>query len=144
MHQLNTMSDSLAHDIRSPITAIRGKLETSLDEHSYEDLRDAVISSIELLDHLSLFLTESLDVAEASAGALRLNTVEVDLRELLFTLVDYYRPSFAERQLSIECSASESARLNADAGLMHRMMANLLENSWRTFPHNAPCALLLS
>jgi signal transduction histidine kinase len=134
MHQLHTMTDSLAHDIRSPITAIRGKLETSLDEHSYEELRDAVISSIELLDHLSLFLTESLDVAEASAGALRLNTVQVDLRELLFTLVDYYRPSFAERQLSIECSASESARLNADAGLMHRMMANLLENELAHVP----------
>ena len=134
MHQLHTMTDSLAHDIRSPITAIRGKLETSLDERSYEELHDAVILSIEDLDHLSQFLTESLDVAEASAGALRLNTGEVNLQELLFTLVDYYRPSFAERQMSIECHASDSARLNADAGLMHRMLANLIENELAHLP----------
>ena len=134
MHQMHTMTDSLAHDIRSPMTAIRGKLETSLDAHSYEDLHEAVISSIEMLDHLSLFLTESLDVAEARADALRLNAGEVDLQDWLSMLVDYYRPSFLEQQLSIDCGASESAKVNADAGLMHRMMANLLENELAHLP----------
>lgn len=134
MHQLHTMTDSLAHDIRSPITAIRGKLETSLDAHSNEDLEEAVVSSLEMLDRLSLFLTESLDLAEASADALRLNRGDVDLRELLLPLIDYYRPSFAERQLSIECNATESARMSADGGLMHRMMANLLENELAHLP----------
>jgi signal transduction histidine kinase len=134
MHQLHTMTDSLAHDIRSPITAIRGKLEGSLDSNSYEGLLEAVISSIEMLDHLSQFLTESLDISEASADALRLNQVEVDLRQLFSTIIDYYAPSFAEKNLSLHFGGSGSTMVNADPGLMHRMMANLLENELAHLP----------
>jgi signal transduction histidine kinase len=134
MHQLHTMTDSLAHDIRSPITAIRGKLETSLDGASREELLDAVIASIEMLDHLSQFLTESLDISEASADALRLNPVQVNLQELLSALIDYYGPSFAERELTLEYGGSGSTVVSADHGLMHRMMANLLENELAHLP----------
>lgn len=134
VHQLHTMTDSLAHDIRTPITAIRGKLEASLDASSREEALEAAIDSIEMLDHLSLFLTESLDLAEASADALRLSRVEVNLQELLSAIVDYYNPSFAEKNLSIEYDGSGSTIVNADPGLMHRMMANLLENELAHLP----------
>ena len=128
VHQLHTIADSLAHDIRTPITAIRGKLEGSLDAGSHEEVVEAAISSIEMLDHLSLFLTESLDLAEANADALRLSRTEVDLRELLSAIVDYHNPSFAEKNISIHYGGSGSTMVNADPGLMHRVMANLLEN----------------
>ena len=134
MHQLHTMTDSLAHDIRSPVTAIRGRLETSLDGASHEELLEAVISSIEMLDHLSQFLTESLDISEANADALRLNQVEVNLQELLSSIVDYYRPSFAEKDLSLEYGGSGPTMVRADAGLMHRTMSNLLENELAHLP----------
>ena len=52
MHQLHTITASLAHDIRSPMTAIRGKLEASLDSPSREDLLDVVISAIDMLNHV--------------------------------------------------------------------------------------------
>lgn len=134
MHQLHTMTDSLAHDIRSPITAIRGKLEASLDGLTREELLDAVIASIEMLDHLSQFLTESLDISEASADALRLNQVRVNLQELLTAIVDYYGPSFVEKDLVLEMGGSGSAVVSGDPGLMHRMMANLLENELAHLP----------
>lgn len=134
VHQLHTITDSLAHDIRTPITAVRGKLEGSLDAGSQEEVLEAAISSIEMLDHLSLFLTESLDLAEAGADALRLSQVEVDLQELLSAIVDYYGPSFAEKNLSLEYGGSGSTLVNADPGLMHRMMANLLENELAHLP----------
>jgi signal transduction histidine kinase len=134
IHQLHTMTDSLAHDIRTPITAIRGKLEASLDASSHEEVLEAAIDSIEMLDHLSLFLTESLDLAEASADALRLSQAEVNLQELLSAIVDYYSPSFAEKNLAIEYDGSGSTIVNADPGLMHRVMANLLENELAHLP----------
>jgi len=134
MHQLHTMTDSLAHDIRSPITAIRGRLEASLDRPSHEELLEAVISSIETLDHLSVFLTESLDISEASADALRLNQVRVNLQELLSAIVDYYGPSFAEKDVSLEYGGAGPSVVSADPGLMHRMMANLLENELAHVP----------
>ncbi len=143
MHQLHTMTDSLAHDIRSPITAIRGKLEASLDSPSREELLDAVISAIDMLDHLSQFLTESLDISEASADALRLNQVQVNLQELLANIVDYYGPSFAEKNLSLEFGGTGATVVSADPGLMHRMMANLLENELAHLPSRHSVRIIL-
>ena len=76
VHQLHTITDSLAHDLRSPLTAIRGKLETSLDAVHDPEPADAIASAIDELDRLADFLNKSLDVAEARADALRLSPVD--------------------------------------------------------------------
>jgi signal transduction histidine kinase len=144
MHQLHTITDSLAHDIRSPMTAIRGKLEASLDSPSREELLDVVISAIDMLDHLNQFLTESLDISEASADALRLNQVQVNLQHLLTAIVDYYGPSFVEKDLSLELGGSGSTIVTGDAGLMHRMMANLLENELAHLPSHHSVRITLA
>ena len=72
MHQLHTITDSLAHDLRSPLTAIRGKLEMSLSAATDAEQAEPIVSAIDELDRLTEFLNASLDVAEARADALRL------------------------------------------------------------------------
>ncbi|HUD74599.1 MAG TPA: HAMP domain-containing protein, partial [Terracidiphilus sp.] len=99
MHQLHTITDSLAHDLRSPLTAIRGKLEMSLLSGSQSDHSEQIVSAIEELDHLTDFLNKSLDVAEAKADALRLNRVPVDLDKLLRIMIDLYEPSMSGKGL---------------------------------------------
>ena len=76
VHQLHTITDSLAHDLRSPLTAIRGKLETALSDEMPIDQAEPIVSAIDELDHLAEFLNTSLDVAEAKADALRLSRKE--------------------------------------------------------------------
>jgi signal transduction histidine kinase len=56
VHQLHTITDSLAHDLRSPLTAIRGKLETALASDLREDHAESIVSAIDELDRLSEFL----------------------------------------------------------------------------------------
>jgi len=97
MHQLHTITDSLAHDLRSPLTAIRGKLEMSLSSFPQVEQAEPIVSAIEELDRLTDFLNKSLDVAEAKADALRLNRVPVDLDELLRIMIDLYEPSMSEK-----------------------------------------------
>ena len=70
MHQLHTITNSLAHDLRSPLTAIRGKLEMSLSSANSGEQMEPIVSAIDELDRLSEFLNTSLDVAEARADAL--------------------------------------------------------------------------
>ena len=72
IHQLHTITDSLAHDLRSPLTAIRGKLEMSLSASADGEQTEPIVSAIDELDRLTDFLNKSLDVAEAKADALRL------------------------------------------------------------------------
>jgi signal transduction histidine kinase len=134
MHQLHTMTDSLAHDIRSPITAVRGRLEASLSARSPEEQTDSIASSIEVLDRLSQFLTDSLDVAEANADALRLARSEVDLEEALVSMIDLYQPSMSEKDLTLDFHHAGPVRVSADMGLIHRMISNLFDNEVTHLP----------
>jgi signal transduction histidine kinase len=134
MHQLHTITDSLAHDLRSPLTAIRGKLEMSLSAVAQIEQAEPIVSAVEELDRLTDFLNKSLDVAEAKADALRLNRVPVDLDELLRIMIDLYEPSMSEKGLQIRLHSGGPLTIEADAALLHRMMANLFDNELKHLP----------
>jgi signal transduction histidine kinase len=53
---------------------------------------------------------------------------------LLSAIMDYYSPSFAEKNLTLTYDGSGLTLVNADPGLMHRVMANLLENELAHLP----------
>ena len=134
IHQLHTITDSLAHDLRSPLTAIRGKLEMSLSVVTQGEQAEPIVAAIEELDRLTEFLNQSLDVAEAKADALRLTRSEVDLDELLRIMIDLYEPSMSENGLQIQLRSNGPQRIGADAALIHRMVANLLDNELKHLP----------
>jgi signal transduction histidine kinase len=134
MHQLHTITDSLAHDLRSPLTAIRGKLEMSLSAATDAEQAEPIVSAIDELDRLTEFLNASLDVAEARADALRLTRSEINLDELLRIMIDLYEPSMAEKGLQIRLRSAGPVTVDADAALVHRMIANLFDNELKHLP----------
>ena len=142
MHQLHTITDSLAHDLRSPLTAIRGKLEMSL-EGAHAEQAEPIVSVIEELDRLTEFLNASLDVAEARADALRLSRTEINLDELLRIMIDLYEPSMAEKGLKIRLRSSGPVTIDADAALVHRMIANLFDNELKHLPTSSAITVRL-
>jgi len=141
MRQLHTITDALAHDLRSPLTAIRGKLEVSLSTMAQHDQAEQIVSAIEELDRLNDFLSKSLDVAEAKADALRLNRSQIDLDELLRSMIDLYEPSMSERGLQIVLRSAGTLTISADAALLHRMIANLFDNELKHLP--AACTVIV-
>ena len=142
VRQLHTITDSLAHDLRSPLTAIRGKLEMSLPSVD-ESQAEPIVSAIEELDRLSDFLNTSLDLAEARADALRLTRKQIDLCELLTTMVDLYEPSMSERGIGFELHCLSRPTVFADAALLHRMAANLFDNALKHLTHGCQVSITL-
>ncbi|MGD0911250.1 MAG: HAMP domain-containing sensor histidine kinase [Terracidiphilus sp.] len=141
IHQLHTITDSLAHDLRSPLTAIRGKLEMSLSTSTDGEQTEPIVSAIDELDRLSDFLNKSLDVAEAKADALRLARSHIDLDNMLKVMLDLYEPSLSEKGLKVSLHSGGPVNILADAALLHRMIANLLDNELKHLP--AACALTI-
>jgi signal transduction histidine kinase len=135
VRQLHTITDSLAHDLRSPLTAIRGKLESSVASATDDTQLEAIVSAIEELDRLTEFLNKSLDVAEARADALRLTPTEINLEDLLRSMIALYEPSMSEKGLQIRFQSSEPLRISGDEGLIHRMIANLFDNELKHLPN---------
>jgi len=141
MHQLHTITDSLAHDLRSPLTAIRAKLELSLSGSRGHEA-ETVGAAIDELDRLNEMLNRSLDVAEAKADALRLNRESVDLEELVRTMIDLYEPCLSEKRVRMELRCDGQVDVFADMALLHRMVANLFDNEIKHLP--AGCTVRVS
>jgi len=143
MRQLHTITDSLAHDLRSPLTAIRGNLEMSLAADTPVKQAEAVDSAIEELDCLTEFLSQSLDIAEAKADALRLTRREIDLDELLKTMIDLYGPNTVDKNLTIKLISPGAAMIHADEALIHRMIGNLFDNEIKHLPQGCTVTIHL-
>jgi signal transduction histidine kinase len=133
VRQMRILTDSVAHDLKSPVTSIRGGLEVALSDGSQGRWRDHVADAIDGLDRLSQLLNTTLDVAEANAGALQLRKEPVDLAELARHMVDLYQPSLAEHRhemvLQLEPIVAE-----VDVSLINRVLANLLDNELDHLP----------
>ncbi len=142
VHQLHTITGSLAHDLRSPLTAVRAKLEMSLTAGARDEESEPIVSAIEDMDRLTEFLNQSLDVAEAKANALRLNRVAIDLDDLLRVMIDLYEPSMSENGLRVKLCSAGGLEVSADAALLHRMVVNLFDNELKHVP--ASCTVTIS
>jgi len=116
----------------------------SLLSGSQSDHSEQIVSAIEELDHLTDFLNKSLDVAEAKADALRLNRVPVDLDKLLRIMIDLYEPSMSGKGLQIRLHSGGPLIVQADAALIHRMIANLFDNELKHIPSACTVNLRLS
>ena len=128
VQQLHAMSDALAHDLRSPITAVRGQLELALMTKGEEEREEAIVRCIDELDRVSSLLSTSLDLSEASADALRLRKESIDLEATLRSMVELYEPSYAHAGLNLSLRSYGTVVVKADAALLQRTVANLLDN----------------
>ncbi len=142
VHQLHTITGTLAHDLRSPLTAVRARLEMALTAEARDEEAESIIAAIEDLDRLTEFLNKSLDVAEAKANALRLNRVSIDLDELLRSMIDLYEPGMSEKGIHVRLSSAGKVEIDADAALIHRVMANLFDNELKHLPPS--CSVTIS
>ena len=126
--QLRAVTDSVAHDLKSPVTSIRGTLESAVCDGTTDRLQESVGEAIEGLDRLLLRLNTTLDLAEAEAGALRLDRKPLDLSEVTRQLAEIYRPAMAEHNQRLILDLESKVVIDADASLMERVVSNLLEN----------------
>jgi signal transduction histidine kinase len=134
VNQLRTVTDSVAHDLKSPVTSIRGRLEVALLENDSTDWRESVGAAVEGLDQLSQFINTTLDLAEAQAGALPLRRETVDLAKLVQQIVEIYMPAMAERHHVVSVDAQPPVMVDIDVNLTNRLMTNLLDNEMSHLP----------
>jgi signal transduction histidine kinase len=132
--ELRMVTDAIAHDLKSPVTSIRGTLESALSTGSDEHLRDSICEGIEGLDRLLTLLNTTLDVAEAQGGALRLHRSVVDFSGIVTQFVDLYQPALAERDHKLVVDIEDHIEVEADEALIHRLFSNLLENELAHLP----------
>jgi signal transduction histidine kinase len=134
VNELRSVTDAVAHDLKSPVTSIRGTLESALSREPNENWRDSVVAAIEGLDQLLNSLNTTLDLAEAQAGALHLNRSAVDLSGVIQQFVELYQPAMSERRHELTADLEGHVVVYADLSLLGRVVSNLLENELTHLP----------
>ena len=141
--ELRTVTDGVAHDLKSPITSVRGTLESALSNEPNEHWRESICDAIEGLDRMLNLLDTTLDVAEAQAGALSLDRKAVEFSVVLKQLVDLYQLAMVEQHHELTIDIEDHVVVDADLSLLHRVVSNLLNNEIAHLPPGCHIAIRL-
>ena len=127
---LRSVTDSLAHDLRTPITGMRGIAEVTLRLHREpSEYRRVLHQIMEQLDRLLALSNSILDVAEAESGALALRIEEVHLDRLADDMVQTFGAVAADKGIHLDATISAGLSIKGDRGRLCQVMANLLDNA---------------
>lgn len=126
----------LAHDLRTPITVLRGNTEGALlRERTAEQYRTILASNLEEIDRLALMSEALLLLARFQAGALVPHHTSFDLVEVAGEAALQVREHAGA---SIEASLPESAVLQADRRMVALQLRELLQNALQHTPPGTP------
>jgi two-component system OmpR family sensor kinase len=128
--EMRQFSAALAHELRTPLAALRGEIELALRTPGIGAAqRSTLASQIEELDRLTRLIDQILTLARAESGQIRLTFAPVDVGALAASLVEQLEPVAQARTIELRCERSGALVINADAGWLQRLMLNLLDNA---------------
>ena len=135
MDGVRQVSNSIAHDLRTPIARARARLEdASTHAVSADELRAAVERAVADLDGVASVFEALLRIAEIEAGARRSAFAPFDAAELLAGLSELYEAAAEERGTALIMDAPGPLMVNGDRELVQQAVANLLDNAIKFSP----------
>ncbi len=136
VHGVRNVSNSIAHDLRTPLAELRSRLEEMVvTRPSGEELHDGLADAVEDVDRVIGIFNALLRLAEIDAGAQRSGFVEVNPAELASRAAEFYRPAAELKDITLDFhDGAGGARFAGDPLLLSQAVFNLIDNAVKFTP----------
>ncbi len=142
--EVRSVGDAVAHDLRTPLTRLRTRLERSRAEaRTVAELHDAIDQGLAWIDQTLTMVTAVLRVGEMEDERRRAGFARLDLAALAAEAVDLFEPLAEERAIRLSASGGP-AWIEGDRDLCIEALSNLLDNAIKFTPEGGAVRILVA
>ena len=143
MQAMRYAGDSIAHDLRSPLTRLRTRLENAGSEIKDEAAQEVLFSASQDAGELLRTFDSVLRIARLEAGERREMLIELNPKSVLDDIAELYEPSCEDAGLGFALEIIGKHKIRADRGLLSQAVSNLVENAIKYTPKGGAITLRL-
>jgi hypothetical protein len=137
VHGVRNVSNSIAHDLRTPLAELRSRLEELALMRPPPDVTFSEIDgAVADVDRVIRIFDALLRLAQIDAGLRRSGFVTLDLAELAATAVEFYAPAAELRNIRLTLHAQAPLQVSGDPVLIAQALSNLIDNALKFAPEN--------